>query len=163
VSDGNGGSDSATVSVEIFPVICTGERVTTTDGDVEGIFDRLSDDQSCKRYVLEADGPLGEVLFVPEGGNSVRYRGYLSFEPKPAPSGDLMIGLEYDPTGGTTFRAVQWCLNPQFDGTVRSPRPHCRPASRGASPAKPRPVRPADRSRRSGRYTARTTRGSGDR
>lgn len=119
VIDGNGGSDSATVSVTIFPVICSGERVTVTDGDVEGIFDRLSDDQSCKRYVLQADGSSGEVLFTPQGAVDVEYRGYLSFGPEPAPTGtgELTLLLEYDPTGGTTFRPVRWCVAPVFDGT----------------------------------------------
>lgn len=119
VTDGNGGSDTATVLVTIFQVICSGERVTTSDGDVEGIFDRLSDDQSCKRYVLESDGSAGEVLFTPEGAVDVQYRGFLSFGPEPAPSGtgELTVLLEYDPTGGTSFRPVRWCIDPVFDGT----------------------------------------------
>ena len=28
-----------------------------------------------------------------------------------------MLNLSYDPTGGTTFRPVQWCVAPQFDAS----------------------------------------------
>jgi hypothetical protein len=27
------------------------------------------------------------------------------------------LALTYDPTGGNTFRPVQWCVAPQFDGS----------------------------------------------
>jgi hypothetical protein len=124
VSDGNGGTDTANVSVTVFPVICSGDVVTATDGEVTGSFKRLSDDQACKRYELSANaangGVPGEVRFVPEGGNEVSYRGYLNFGPRdPVATGLLFSvdGLQYDPTGGTEFVPVPLCADPQFDET----------------------------------------------
>lgn len=120
-SDGALTSNTATVSLTVFPVICSNETVSDDDGDVIGTFTRLDDSFSCKRYSLDASAADGTVRFAPTGGTDVDYRGFLTFGPKPAPTpgaaaGTFSLLLEYDPTGGTTFRPVQWCIGPQFDG-----------------------------------------------
>jgi Bacterial Ig domain len=116
VGDGGGGSDTATVTIDVYPVICSAQTVTDTDGAVTGTFTRLSDPQVCKRYVLEANAADGTILFTPQGAFDVKYRGVVTFGPKPAPVGTLNLLLRYDPTGGTTFQPVQWCNDPVFDG-----------------------------------------------
>lgn len=123
-SDGAASSNAATVIVSVYPVMCSEGTVTDNDGDVTGTFFRLTDSEACKRYVLEADA-AGTVLFTPTGAHQVEYRGYLSFGPVDAPtpggSGELNLLLEYDPTGGTFWQPVQWCINPQFEaGAVTS-------------------------------------------
>jgi hypothetical protein len=115
VTDGQA-TDTATVGITVFQVICSGDTVTDSDGAIAGTFERLTDDQVCKRYVLEADAAEGTVLFTPDGAAQVDYRGFLTFDPQPAPSGTLSLLLEYDPTGGFSFQPVQWCIDPQFDG-----------------------------------------------
>ena len=122
--DGTANSNAATVTVTVFPVICSGQSVSDRDGVVEGTFFRLTDSQSCKRYTIDAvaDNPLtttagdSSVLFDPQGGGTVNYRGELKFEPQTATDGMLNLLLEYDPTGGITFKPVLWCINPQFNG-----------------------------------------------
>jgi VCBS repeat-containing protein len=123
-TDGQLLSNVATVDVSVFPVICSLETVSDTDGDVTGSFTRLSDPFECKRYSVEALDGLDTVLFEPSGSSTVSYRGVLSFGPESAPaaggSGEFALLLRYDPTGGSTFRPVQWCIDPQFepDGDV---------------------------------------------
>ena len=115
VTDGQA-TDTASVAITVFQVICSGDTVTDTDGAVTGTFERLTDDQVCKRYVLDADAAGGTVLFTPDGAAQVDYRGFLTFDPQTAPSGTLSLLLEYDPAGGFAFQPVQWCIDPQFDG-----------------------------------------------
>ena len=117
VTDGTATSGPATVTITVHPVICSAETVSDSDGNVSGSFTRLDNVPECKRYVLDANAAAGTVLFVPNGTAQVDYRGYLTFAPALAPGGVLTLSLEYDPTGGTTFKAVQLCINPQFDGT----------------------------------------------
>jgi hypothetical protein len=104
----------------VFPVICSTQSVSDTDGDVTGTFTRLSDPFECKRYLLEALADANAILFQPTGDTTVTYRGVLTFGPEPAPPaggpGVLPLLLRYDPDGGTNFRPVQWCTDPQFDG-----------------------------------------------
>lgn len=123
VSDG-GLTDTATVTLTVFPVICSAQTVSDTDGAVSGTFTRLTDSQVCKRYVLDADATTGTVLFTPQGAFDVAYRGTLNFGPRLAPTGtgELSLLLEYDPLGGTAFRPVRWCVDPVFDpsGVVTS-------------------------------------------
>ena len=116
-NDGMVNSNAATVTVTVFPVICSGQSVSDTDGNISGTFFRLTDSQTCKRYTIDANSAQATVLFDPQGTAQVDYRGLLSFEPQAAPLGVLNLLLEYDPTGGTTFRPVLWCINPQFDST----------------------------------------------
>jgi hypothetical protein len=116
-NDGDADSNTATVSVSV----CTLGTVTDDDGAVTGTFTPLTVEHGCKQYAVDAVAANGTVLFTPEGAAQIDYRGYLSFGPKPAPlaGSDGVFGLllKYDPAGGTTFRPVLWCDNPQFDGT----------------------------------------------
>jgi hypothetical protein len=118
-TDGTATSNVATASVTVFPVICSLDSVSDTDGDVTGTFTRLSDPFQCKRYLLEAVADADAILFQPTGDATVTYRGELTFGPEPAPpaggSGVLPLLLRYDPDGGTNFRPVQWCSDQQFD------------------------------------------------
>lgn len=119
--DGTSVSNTATVTITVFPVICSGETVTATDGNVSGSFTRLSDETDCKRYELAASS--GTVRFVPQGASTVTYRAFLQLDPEPAPvNGVFTQVLEYDPAGGFNYRPVQWCIDPQFDpqGVVTS-------------------------------------------
>lgn len=118
-SDGAASSNVAVVAVTVFPVICSEETVSDTDGDVSGAFTRLSDPFECKRYTVDASATADTVLFQPEGTATVSYRGVVSFGPDPAPvaggTGEYPLLLRYDPSGGDAFRPVQWCIDPQFD------------------------------------------------
>lgn len=109
----------ATVSVEVYPTICTQETVSDEDDDTSGEFTRLEDSEDCKRYVLDTDDEDGTVTFVPEGGDVVSYRGFVSLgaEAAPAPGGpgSFPLLLRYDPAGGTDYRPVQWCTSAEFD------------------------------------------------
>jgi VCBS repeat-containing protein len=120
-NDGHATSNAATVTLTVFPVICSNDTVTETDGAVTGSFTRLDDTFNCKRYTLDASAPDGTVLFKPSGAASVDYRAELSFGADPAPvaggPGTFSLLLEYDPAGGSSFRPVQWCVNPQFDSS----------------------------------------------
>jgi hypothetical protein len=119
--DGHTTSNAATVSLSVFPVICSNDTVTQSDGAVTGAFTRLDDTFNCKRYVLDASAGDSTVLFKPSGAASVDYRAVLSFGANPAPvaggPGTFSLLLEYDPLGGNSFRPVQWCVNPQFDSS----------------------------------------------
>lgn len=116
-SDGQATSDVATVDVSVFPVLCSLQTVSDTDGDVTGSFTRLSDQLDCKRYALEAVEEDDTVVFAPEGGDTVAYRGFLTFGSEPTPGdGEVALLLRYDPAGGTDYRNVLWCIDPQFDG-----------------------------------------------
>ncbi len=116
--------DSNAATVTVFGVICSGQPVSASDGVVEGTFFRLTDQAACKRYTIDAvaDNPLtttagdSSVLFDPQGGGTVNYRGELKFEPQTATGGVLNLLLEYDPLGNYTFKPVLWCINPQFNG-----------------------------------------------
>ena len=118
-SDGTAKSNVATVSVTVFPAICSNETVSATDGGVIGSFTRLDDAFNCKRYALDASAAAGTVSFRPTGATTVGYRGFVTLGSDPAPvaggPGTFTLLLTYDPTGGTTFRPVQWCGAPQFD------------------------------------------------
>lgn len=119
-SDGTAKSNVATVTLTVFPVICSNDTVTDTDGGISGSFTRLDDAFNCKRYVLDASAADGTVLFQPAGAASVTYRGFVTLEPDPAPiaggPGTFTLLLTYDPSGGNVFQPVQWCVDPQFDG-----------------------------------------------
>lgn len=119
-SDGELQSAPATVDVTVFPVICSTDSVSDDDGDVSGTFTRLSDLFECKRYELEASDEDDAVLFRPQGDSTVSYRGVLTLgtdaAPAPGGPGSHTLLLRYDPTGGTTYQPVQWCIDPQFDG-----------------------------------------------
>lgn len=115
-NDGQANSNTATVNLTVYRVICSNETVTATDGAVTGSFTRLDDTFNCKRYALAASSANGTILFQPSGAAAVDYRGYVSFGSTTAPVGPFPLLLEYDPTGNNTFRPVQWCINPQFDG-----------------------------------------------
>ncbi len=118
-SDGTAKSNVATVSVTVFPAICSNETVSATDGGVFGSFTRLDDAFNCKRYALDASAAAGTVSFRPTGATTVAYRGFVTLGSDPAPiaggPGTFTLLLTYDPTGGTTFRPVQWCGDPRFD------------------------------------------------
>lgn len=120
-SDGDLDSEPATVDVSVFPVICSSDTVSDTDGDVSASFTRLSDPFECKRYAIEASDVDDAVLFQPQGlATAVFYRGVLTLGPDAAPaptgSGAHALLLRYDPTGRTSFQPVRWCIDPQFDG-----------------------------------------------
>jgi VCBS repeat-containing protein len=116
--DGAGGvsANTATVNITVIPVICTNQTVSTNDGSVQGSFTRLGDADPCKPYQLTASQSDGTVLFEPSGASMVNYRGFVDFGPDVSVPGALSSTIEYDPTGGTNFRPMQWCVNPQFDG-----------------------------------------------
>lgn len=120
-SDGTASSNVATVTVTVFPAICSNETVSAADGGVTGSFTRLDDTFNCKRYALDASAAAGTVSFRPLGATTVDYRGFVTLGSDPAPvvggSGAFTLLLKYDPTGGTNFRPVQWCVAPQFDNT----------------------------------------------
>jgi VCBS repeat-containing protein len=118
-SDGTLTSNTATVSVTVFPAICSNDTVTDADGSTVGTFTRLDDSFNCKRYTLDASAADDTVLFQPTGGDLVDYRGFVSFGANPSytPGDPVVLNLDYDPTGGDTFRPVQWCAAPQFDGS----------------------------------------------
>jgi len=107
------------VSVTVFPAICSNDTVTDADGSTVGTFTRLDDSFNCKRYTLDASAADDTVLFQPTGGDFVDYRGFVSFGSDPAytPGDPVLLNLSYDPTGGDTFRPVQWCSAPHFDGS----------------------------------------------
>lgn len=116
-SDGSLTSNTATVSLTVFPVICSNQTVTDQDGEVIGAFTRLDDTFTCKRYALAASSGNGTILFKPTGAAAVDYRGFVSFGsgPVPTPGDPVLLGLIYDPAGGNAFQPVQWCGAPQFD------------------------------------------------
>ncbi len=115
-NDGQADSNVATVDV----AVCTVGTVTDADGDVSGTFTPITTEHGCKQYAVDAVQADGSVLFTPSGAEQIAYRGYLSLGAKPAalgladPNGEKAFNLRYDPTGGTTFQPVQWCINPQF-------------------------------------------------
>lgn len=115
--DGQALSNVATVSLTVIPTICSNDTVTATDGDVTGSFTRLTDAVDCKHYALEASSTDTTVLFQPTGAATVNYRGFVSFGPEaaPAPPGPFPLVLRYDPDGGSNYRPVPWCVDPQFD------------------------------------------------
>lgn len=117
-SDGEEQSNVATVTIEVFPVICSNETVNDFDNGTEGSFTRLTDSFECKRYALDADAGDNTVLFQPTGGDFVDYRGFVSFgsTPVPSPGDPVSISLEYDPAGGNSYQPVQWCVAPTYDG-----------------------------------------------
>lgn len=112
-------SNTATVEVTVFPVLCSGDTVSVSDRDVNGSFTRLTDPEECKPYTLTASELDGEVIFQPEGDGTVTYRGLIELGPDPAPAdGIASVGLEYDPDGpeGTgIYKPLLWCENPVFD------------------------------------------------
>jgi VCBS repeat-containing protein len=125
-SDGSLQSNLVTVTVTIYPVICTTETVGDVDDPngperTSGSFTRLEDNQVCKRYTVDADkgaAGLGDetVKFNPDGATTVAYRGILTFPADAPPVGEYPLLLRYDPNGGNTFKPVQWCVDPQFTG-----------------------------------------------
>jgi Big-like domain-containing protein len=115
-TDGTTPSGAATVNVDVVRVMCSLDTVNDTDSGTFGTFTRLSDPQRCKRYQLDADNVAGTVLFQPDGDALVDYRGFVSFGPKPAPVGTLGLLLQYDPELDGSYKPVQWCNSPQFDG-----------------------------------------------
>jgi hypothetical protein len=118
-SDGQAESEPATVTIEVVPVLCTGEPVTDSEGDVTGTFVLLSVAPECKRYELDADADAtGSVLFLPIGeAENLTYRGFVTLEPEAAigDDGTLTLQLQYDPEGGVEFQPVLWCIDPLFD------------------------------------------------
>ncbi len=118
--DGEASSNVATVDITVFPVLCTGDTVSDTDGEVIGAFTRLTDSFDCKRYALDAvngDGEGDTILFQPSGtALEIGYRGVVSFGPDVSPPpGANPLRLSYDPTGNFSFQPMQWCMSPQFD------------------------------------------------
>jgi len=120
-NDGEALSNVATVTVTVVRVMCSGEEVTDFDTGVAATFVLLSSG-ICKPYTLDAVPQVGAtsryVLFQPVGASQVDYRGIITFGPEPvdiSATGELVLKLEYDPSGGNTFRPVQLCINPQFD------------------------------------------------
>ncbi len=127
VSDGNGGTDTGTVTIS--EVICPGTTITVgpevPGGEVLGRFTFLTTGADCKPFDAEAVELDGTVLFQPRGGQTVDYRAVLRLSPKEAPTGPgfgvFGLLLSYDPLGGTDFRPVPWCIDPVFtDGLVTS-------------------------------------------
>jgi hypothetical protein len=121
-TDGTSSSNEATVSVDVVEVMCSLDTVSDTDAGVQATFTRLSDPEACKRYTLDADAAAGTVLFQPQGGADVDYRGFITFGPKAAPVGTLGLLLQYDPELDGTYKPVRWCTSPVFDaaGNVTS-------------------------------------------
>ena len=116
-SDGSASSNTATVDVTVYPVILPEETVTVEEEEISASVSRLSDGEG-KRYTFEAisDHINGDsVLFVPEGDGVAAYRAFLNFGPKPVSGGPLVLSLQYDPTGGTTYQPVEWCTSATFD------------------------------------------------
>lgn len=137
VSDGNGGSDSAMVTIE--EVIQCGESLTAEDGDVWARYLRIDDSDvvgACipKPYDLEIiEDEFGEpvVKFVPrEPLNSdgepqdapARFSAELSFEPLVATDnagGGDDSNLEYDPDAvADNYELMQWCVNSTLEFDV---------------------------------------------
>ncbi len=119
-------TDAATVSVDVVPVMCSGDTVSHADGLVSGEFTRLTDTDACKRYELVADdGTAGDpddgtVLFRPSGSTNVKYRGFVALGPDEIPAtGPYGLLLRYDPDGdlgsGEPLQPVPWCASPVFD------------------------------------------------
>jgi hypothetical protein len=108
-------SDEAMVSLTVFPVICSDDTVSDSDGAATGSFSRLTDPFECKRYELDVQAADHTVLFRPTGDSTVEYRGTITFGPDPAPTPTLSLLLLYDPTGGEAYQPVPWCLDPIFD------------------------------------------------
>jgi hypothetical protein len=121
-SDGTSSSNVATVNVDVVEVMCSLDTVSTppNSSGVSGTFTRLSDPEQCKRFQLEVGANEGgpTVLFQPEGGADVDYRGFITFGPKPEPAGPLSLLLQYDPENDGSFKNVQWCDSPVFDAGV---------------------------------------------
>jgi len=118
VSDGTL-TDTGTVTITVFRVICSDETVSDTDGDIEGSFTLLTLLPDCKRYEVDADATAKTVTFTPGGGDEAFFRGQLSFVPQTLDlSGAFTLGLEYDPDneGPEGFRILQVCIDPVFDG-----------------------------------------------
>jgi len=122
-TDGTTPSNTATVTIDVVRVMCSLDTVTTPDigNGVTGSFTRLTDPVQCKRYQLEVGANDGgpTVLFAPQGGADVDYRGFITFGPKPEPTGPLNLQLQYDPQLDGTFQNVQWCDAPMvFDDST---------------------------------------------
>ena len=120
-SDGDLLSNVATVTVTVFPVICSNQTVTNADAAVIGSFTRLDDTFDCKRYALDASAADGTVLFQADRRRRHRLPRSRILRRRnrrrsPGGPGTVSLLLRYDPNGGTTFQPVQWCINPQFDG-----------------------------------------------
>ena len=120
-TDGAGAvSNPATVSITVYPVVTFNQPATVSDGDTSGTFSLIDPNASGKRYSSSADAETHTIRFVPSGSaQQVAYRAYLNFGPDPTTTaGTLTPGtLDYDPTGGTDFRPLRWCLGPAFDAS----------------------------------------------
>lgn len=123
VSDGKGGSASATVEVVVNRVVCTGETVTGVDPVVSGFFgsftalNDVNNQPACKEYTVAASASANLVsLDVPSGqGAAVFFSGALSGEPEEQnEDGEFVLGVLYDPDldGPAEFRPLLAC-----DGT----------------------------------------------
>ncbi len=120
-TDGGGAvSNTATVSITVYPVVTFGNPATVSDGDTSGTFSLVDPNAPGKRFTASADADAHTVTFVPSGSSQqVDYRGFVSFgaDSSYTPGQPVALNLSYDPTGGDTFRPVQWCVAPQFDGS----------------------------------------------
>ena len=125
VSDGTL-TDTGTVTITVFRVVCSGETVSDEDGDIKGSFTLLTVLPDCKRYEVDADAEPGAetITFTPGGGDEAFFRGELTFVPQILDiNGTFFLGLEYDPDneGPEGFRTLQVCEDPVFDdGLVTS-------------------------------------------
>jgi hypothetical protein len=121
--DGEGGVSEGVLTVTVKRVVCSEETVDDLDETETqtafGSFTLIAEEPICKAYSVDADAANQVVTFVPGEGDSVPFRGFLSFNPVTLSSdGTFALGLEYDPTGEgieANYRALQVCLSPVFD------------------------------------------------
>jgi hypothetical protein len=126
VSDGRGGTDIGSVFITVNRVVCVGESVSDSDGDVEGVFTLLeTTNNPCKHYEVGAEAgetPTGDLITLEIPGddsNPSLFRGLLTFSPESlTPEGELILGVEYDPdlTDGLQLRTLPVCVDPVFEG-----------------------------------------------
>ena len=121
-TDGGGAvSNTATVSITVYPVVTFDNPATVSDGDTSGTFSLIDPNAPAKRFTASADAATHTIRFIPSGSSEqVAYRAYLNFGPDPmTTAGTVTPGtLEYDPTGaGVDFRDMKWCLGPAFDAS----------------------------------------------
>ncbi|GGD32703.1 Ig-like domain-containing protein [Sinisalibacter lacisalsi] len=118
VSDGNGGTDTATVSVEVTPVNdapVAGDDSTSTDEDTAVVIDVLANDS-------DVDGDMLEVTEVGDPSNGtveINPDGTLTYTPDPDYNGpDSFTYTVSDGNGGTDTATVNIDVTPVNDAPV---------------------------------------------
>jgi hypothetical protein len=93
-----------------------GDVITAVDGDVKGTVIRTGDPDNTgecgeiKPYNFDADAGTSQIAFLPQGSPGAEYVASLEFGISHTISNPVTV--QYDPTGGTSFQALQACDTP---------------------------------------------------